>query len=70
MGKINLGENLHKLTEVQILQRGWFALHFALEEYTNMVLARYWHIEMAPVLLKRWSPLFDPEREQIGAGPL
>lgn len=25
---------------------------------------------MAPVLLKRWSPLFDPEREQIGAGPL
>lgn len=25
---------------------------------------------MAPVLLKRWSPLFDLEREQIGAGPI
>jgi len=25
---------------------------------------------MALVLLKRWSPLFDPEREQIGAEPL
>jgi len=25
---------------------------------------------MTPVLLKRWSPLFDPKREQIGAGPL
>ncbi len=25
---------------------------------------------MAPVLLKHWSPLFDPEREQIGARPL
>ncbi len=25
---------------------------------------------MAPVLLKRWSPLFDSEREQIGVGPL
>ena len=35
-----------------------------------MVLARYWHIEMALVLLKWWSPLFDPEREQIGAGPI
>lgn len=35
-----------------------------------MVLARYWHIEMAPVLLKRWSPLFDPNHEQIGVGPL
>lgn len=25
---------------------------------------------MAPVLLKRWDPLFDPEREQLGAGPI
>lgn len=25
---------------------------------------------MAPILLKCWSPLFDPDREQIGAGPL
>lgn len=25
---------------------------------------------MAPVLLKRWSPLFDLEREPIGVGPL
>jgi len=25
---------------------------------------------MAPVMLKHWSPLFDPEREHIGVGPL
>lgn len=25
---------------------------------------------MASVLLKRWSPLFDPKREQIGVGPI
>lgn len=36
----------------------------------DLVLANYWHIEMVPVLLKWWSPLFDLEREQIGAGPL
>lgn len=56
--------------DVQELPRGWFSLHFVKEDHTNNVLAQYWHIEMAPVLLKRWSPLFDPEREQIGAGPL
>jgi len=64
------GGVLKELPEVQALPRGWFALHFAKENYTDLVLARYWHIEMAPVLLKRWSPLFDPEREQIGAGLL
>lgn len=25
---------------------------------------------MAPILLKRWNPLFDPEREQLGAEPI
>lgn len=64
------GQIFIQLPDVQILPRGWFALHFTLEEYTNMALARYWKIEMAPMLLKRWSPLFDPEREQIGVGPL
>lgn len=61
---------LKDLPEVQVLPRGWFSLHFAKGNYTDLVLARYWYIEMAPVLLKRWSPLFDSKREQIGAGPL
>jgi len=64
------GGVLKELPEVQVLPRGWFALHFAKENYTDLILARYWHIEMASVLLKRWSLLFDPEREQIGDGPL
>lgn len=41
------GNTLKELLEVQILPRGWFALQFSKEEYTNLVLARYWHIEMA-----------------------
>jgi len=64
------GAQFSELPEVQELPRGWFSLHFSKEDHMNIVLAQYWHIEMAPVLLKRWSPLFDPEREQIGAGPL
>lgn len=64
------GGLLIDLPEVHVLPRGWFSLHFKKESYTNLVLARYWHIEMFPVLLKRWSPLFNPEHEQIGAGPI
>lgn len=64
------GGILQELSEVQSLARGWFSLHFSRAEYTDLILAKYWHIEMAPVLLKRWSPLFDPEREKIGVGPI
>jgi len=66
----NWGGMFTVMPEVIELPRGWFSIHFAREEHTNTVLARFWHIESAPVLLKRWSPLFDPEREQIGAGPI
>lgn len=64
------GNLLRDLPEVHILPRGWFSLHFSKEDYIDLVLEKFWHIESAPVLLKRWSPLFNPEREQIGAGPL
>ena len=64
------GALLKELSDVHVLPQGWFSLHFAKEVYTDLVLAKHWHIEMAPVLLKSWSPLFDPEREQIGTGPL
>lgn len=47
------GSMLKELPEVQVLPKGWFALHFAKANYTDLILARYWHIEMAPVLLKR-----------------
>lgn len=45
-------------------------LYFQQEEYTNLALTKYWHIEMAPVMLKHWRPLFDLEWEQIGVGPI
>lgn len=64
------GGILMELPEVHVLPRCWFSLHFLKENYMDLVLARYWHIEMAPVLLKWWSPLFDPEHEQIGASLL
>lgn len=34
------------------------------------LLLKYWHIELAPVLLKWWSPMFDLKQEQLGFGPI
>lgn len=64
------GSLLKELPIIRVLARGWFALHCHREEYTDWILSQYWHIELAPMLLKRWDPLFDPKREQLGAGPI
>lgn len=64
------GTLLKELRAIKVLERGWFALHFHRAEYTEWILSQFWHIELAPILLKRWDPLFDPEHEQLGAGPI
>lgn len=46
------GSLLKELPDIRVLARGWFALHFHRPEYTQWILSQYWHIEMAPVLLK------------------
>lgn len=64
------GQHLVDIPVVQTFVRGWFALRFARADHTNWVLSSHWHFEQAPVLLKRWTSLFDPETEQIGVGPI
>jgi len=64
------GTLLKEITSITILSWGWFALSFHQEDYTDWILSRYWHIEMAPMLLKWWSALFNKEQEQLGASPI
>lgn len=64
------GQHLVDVPFVQTFVRGWFAFRFARADHTNWVLSSFWHFEHAPVLLKRWTPLFDPATEQIGIGPV
>jgi len=64
------GQHLVDIPVVQTFVRGWFALRFARADHTNWVLSSFWHFEHAPVLLKRWTPIFDPATEQIGIGPV
>ena len=61
------GGLLEQLPGVTLLTRGWFSLNFSLSAQVDWVLNKYWHIEMHPVLLKRWFPLFDPNKENSGA---
>lgn len=64
------GDNLKEISKVQTLEKGWFALQFSSLEHTNWVLSMVWHLDLAPVLLCRWTPLFDPARERADAGPI
>jgi len=60
------GYVLDVMVSVVTMTRGCFMLCFKKVEYVTLVLRKFWHIEMDPIMLKRWSPLFDPERENIG----
>lgn len=64
------GPFLVDIPTVQTFVRGWFALRFSRADHTSWVLSSFWHFEKASVLLKRWTPLFDPQLEQIGIGPV
>lgn len=65
-----MGQHLAELSFVQTFVCGWFALRFTGVEHTHWVLSSFLHMEQARVLLRRWSPLFNPEREQLRVGPL
>lgn len=45
-------------------------MRFTRADHTSWVLSSFWHFEHAHVLLKRWTPLFNPETEQIRVGPI
>ena len=45
---------------VFILPRGWIAFKFINEEDATLVLVGTWRWENAGLLIKRWTPLFDP----------
>lgn len=61
------GNVMEQLPAVLSMSKGWFSLIFLEPKQVNWALMCYCHLEMALILLKRWSPLFDPEKENLGA---
>jgi len=58
-----LSDHLAEPSVVQTFMKGCFALQFARAEHTNWVLSMVWHNEKALIILRQWTPPFDPERE-------
>lgn len=56
--------------EAQCLAKGWFMFRFEEKEAADWVLARNWFIGNIPVLMKRWSPLFDAIKESTEVFPV
>lgn len=64
------GHHFSEPPRVQTFVRGWFSLRFKCVAHTNWVLSTIWHIDQAPVLLRRWTPLFNLELERVEARPI
>lgn len=64
------GNLLLQLPGILSLSRGWFDLIFSHLDQVDWVISQYLHIEMTPMLLKIWLPMFDPEKENHGPIPI
>ena len=62
------GNSMLMLPGVVTMNRRWFSLIFPRSDLVDQVMSKYWHIEMKPVLLKHWSPMFDPDKENSTSG--
>lgn len=50
--------------------RGWFMVRFSNAEVVDWVLERNWGFGKALILFKRWTPIFDAQRERLGEIPM
>jgi len=58
-------EKLKQLPMVQILAKGWFMFKFKKAEEVAWVMKFPWYIDSSPVLLKKWTLLFDASGERV-----
>lgn len=53
-----------------VLAKGWFMIQFDKKEMAEWVLAKNWGFGNRPILFKRWTPLFDAQREKVDSFPV
>ena len=56
--------------EIELLNRGWFAINLQKEEDCGWLLSKCWHLDHSPVLMKPWNPLFDASKERVDIIPV
>ena len=51
--------------EIQTLAWGWFMLKFEKREHLEWVLEMNWNFGKRPIQFRKWTPLFNAQREKI-----
>ena len=56
--------------DIFILPRGWLAFKFKFEADVARILVGVWKWKFSGLMLKRWTPLFDPRNERYDSIPI
>jgi len=63
-------KNVGDAFKVSGLAKGWFMIQFVKKEMVDWVLERNWASGKRPMLFRRWTPLFDAQREKVDTFPV
>ena len=63
-------DTIQHCPEVFILPHGWIAFKFLEVVDSASILSGSWRWEGSGLLLKRWTPLFDPRTERYDTLPI
>jgi len=68
--KTNWGGHIATEPDIHILARGWMTFTFGSKEEADWIFGKQWEIGRTPVGMKRWTPLFDAQREKVENEPI
>lgn len=66
----NWGSQLSTLLVVNKLMKGWFSFLMASKDDANRVVLGRWEMAGVPIVLRKWSLVFDVAKERAGKEPI
>ena len=51
--------------KTDVLTKGWFGFRFKCASDVEKILAKQWSYAYVPIILKKWTPLFDADSERL-----
>lgn len=59
------GVNIAEPPTICTLVNGWFSFTFSSKDNAIWVISKQWEMVHIPLMMKRWSPIVDAQREFI-----
>lgn len=66
----NWGSQLSTLLVVNNLMKGWFSFLMASKDDVDRMVLGRWEMAGVPIVLRKWSPIFDAAKERVGKEPI